>query len=155
MGNEWLFVVVPVVLFLTGVAMIWFGHRTRARAKASAGWPKVTGTVTAARVEHRRRSKGGSRFVPTLQYTYDVGGQRHTGTRLAFADTERVTEAAAQQVIAPYPVGGAVAVFYDPADPSVSTLSASMEGTMILVLMGWFFAIISLLIGLFFWAMTR
>ncbi|MDB5592070.1 DUF3592 domain-containing protein [Enterovirga sp.] len=142
-----LLLMIPVVLFLVGIGMIYFGHRARARAKASARWPKVAGTITEARVEFRRRSKGGSRYIPQIRYTYDVAGQRHTGARLGFGNFERTREATAQADLAAYPVGSTTQVAYDPADPTLATLNTTTSGTLVLPGLGWAFALISLGVG--------
>lgn len=149
MSPDVLFVFVPLVFLGVGAALIGFGRRNRLLATASAAWPKAEGTVTGRAVVHRQRPKGGSRWEPTLAYSYEVAGRRHAGSRLAFGSVERVTAAAAETALAPYQVGTRVAVHYDPANPAASTLDTSTRGTATTEILGWMMIALALFVGSF------
>ena len=105
--------------------------------------------MTDLRVVEKRRSKGGTRYYPTIAYAYEVAGQRFIGSRLQFGDAGRITPARAQETLAPFTVGGAVPVDYDPQRLSEATLSTDMRGTAVTEVLGFIMAAAGILAGLF------
>ncbi len=80
-------------------------------------WPYTRGTVLSATVQmsHTARARHES---PLVLYAYQVDGQMFQGHRV------RSSGACpnASEVIARYPAGASVVVYYDPADPANSAL---------------------------------
>jgi hypothetical protein len=92
------------------------GRHLPRRAHGSA-WPSTTGTVLSATVQ--MGNSGSVRTEqPLVYYAYQVDGQLFQGHRLRFSGV--AWQAAA--VVDHCPAGSPVTVFYDPADPSNSTL---------------------------------
>ncbi len=89
----------------------------RSRRSPAASWPEVRGTVLSATVQVS--SQGNARHeTPLVLYTYRVGNREFQGNRVhAGAPTRQATD-----VVARYPAGSCVQVFYDPADPTRSAL---------------------------------
>ncbi len=84
-------------------------------------WPSAAGTVIASFLE-RRRSSNNRGFVnyPVVQYSYQVGGQMYAGTKIA--PGLAVGGSGAAGVVARYPAGAQVTVYYDPQNPSDAVL---------------------------------
>ncbi|MEA2937374.1 MAG: hypothetical protein QOC56_878 [Alphaproteobacteria bacterium] len=101
------------------------GHRAQRRAEASATWPTTQGKVIAAGVERRVHAKGGTTYEPRLRYEYTVAGARHECNVIQFGALAQATQAMAETMIAPYPLGAAAIVHYDPASPDSATLDTS------------------------------
>ncbi|MEW6030954.1 MAG: DUF3592 domain-containing protein [Chloroflexota bacterium] len=94
-------------------------------------WPSATGTVTASYLE-RRRSSNNRGFVnyPVVQYSYQVNGQTYAGTKLA--PGPEVGGSGAPGVVARYPAGAQVTVYYDPQNPSDAVLERNAPAQWIL-----------------------
>jgi hypothetical protein len=93
-----------------------------ARQVNSAGWPKVTGTVTASEITGRKRN------FWKLEYTYSVNGRPITGDRFAYDPMPIQGEIEVQRHISAYPVGAAVDVSYDPQNPEAAVLRPGLRG---------------------------
>jgi hypothetical protein len=96
-----------------GLLLLWGVYRTRSRIKASQTWPETTGTVTSAEIftQHHRR---GDTYIPDVKYSYSVLGSDFTG-KIILDDQSTNDEALA--LIAPFQVGSALAVRYNPENP--------------------------------------
>jgi hypothetical protein len=80
-------------------------------------WPSTNGTVLSASVQVG--TAGATRTEhPLVYYAYQVDGQLFQGHRVRFAGSPWQATA----VVDHCPAGSPVTVFYDPADPSSSTL---------------------------------
>ena len=108
-----------VLLILNAVflGIIFFMHRKMA---AVSKWPSTLGTVNASYLERRSSSEGGSTNYPVVQYSYQVSGQTYHTTK--FAPGPEVGGTGAGKVVARYPVGAQVMVFYNPQNPSEAVL---------------------------------
>ena len=94
---------------------LWKAWKNIQLAKASTGWPTVSGTVTSsetAKVFFRRQ--------PRVSYSYSVNGAPFAGNRISFAAgyPPRETDA----ILSRYPVGKEVVVAHAPNDPAQATL---------------------------------
>jgi hypothetical protein len=105
--------VMPLVaLAAAGVALI-----ARARRTSEVQWARTKGTVLSATVQVG--TSGPSPVEsPLVFYTYQVNGEAFRGQRVRLQQRQ----CAASSIIARYPPGSAVVVYYDPSDPSNSAL---------------------------------
>ena len=94
---------------------IWKAWKNIQLAKASTGWPTVTGTVTTS-----ERTKKMFRKQPRVTYSYSVNGTPFTGDRISFAAGYPPKETDA--ILSRYPVGSEVAVAHEPGNPGRATL---------------------------------
>jgi hypothetical protein len=121
--------IIGVVLLVAAPVAAIFAYSTYCKAKASADWPSIDGTITHSSVEMKRR-KARVYYEPQIEYHYKVGGQEYTGTRLSFVLREFDTsEEAAQATSNKYPLNSTQKVFYDPADPASCTLVPGTTST--------------------------
>lgn len=112
------------VLLIDGILLgiIFF---TRRKVEQASNWPSTTGTVTFSTVEWRRSSdNNGSSAYPVIQYTYQVMGQLLQGRKIA--PGPEVGGSGANKVVARYPAGTQVTVYYDPNNPSDAVLERGM-----------------------------
>lgn len=122
----WVFLVPAAGLGVAGVCVYAFVD-IRRKEKTSARWPTASGTITVSKVvEHVSRDKDDNveiRFVPEVSCSYRVSGREyHCGTRKWGWSELYVDREGPEKVLARYPEGGSVPVFYDPADPSNAVL---------------------------------
>ncbi|HEX7516694.1 MAG TPA: DUF3592 domain-containing protein [Chthoniobacterales bacterium] len=94
---------------------LWKAWKNIQMAKASTGWPTVSGTVTTA-----KRARVMFRKQPRVTYSYSVNGAPFTGQRISFAGgyPPRETDA----ILSRYPVGQEVVVWHAPDKPAEATL---------------------------------
>jgi len=92
-------------------------------------WPATTGKVIASRVEAHRRVPGEMGYsssdtniinYPYIEYQYTVGGRTLRSHQITLGETP--SKFPVEETLAKYPVGAAVAVYYDPADPGRTAL---------------------------------
>jgi hypothetical protein len=140
-------------------------RKNRERALASASWPHVTGIVTGHRISREQRTRRVNDndtyywvYDPQIWYDYTVNGTAYTGQRISFGQQPEGSEKMAQKVLEQYPVGSAVQVFYDPADPMSPTLSTSAKGTMTTIVLAAIVStagVIAFVVGLAIWLNAR
>ena len=82
-------------------------------------WPSTMGTVMMSTVDRRSTSEGYTDY-PVVQYSYQVGGQSYQSYKLA--PGPEVGGTGARKVVARYPAGAQVMVFYNPQNASDSVL---------------------------------
>ena len=94
---------------------LWKAWKNIEMAKASAAWPTVSGTITAA-----EPAKVMFRKQPRVTFSYSVNGAPFTSQRISFAAgyPPRETDA----ILSRYPVGKEVMVSYAPDNPGEATL---------------------------------
>ena len=108
-----------VLLLLNGIflVIIFFMRRKTAAVRQ---WPSTMGTVTHSTLEARHSSEGGWTNYPVVHYSYQVGGQMYQGAKIA--PGPEVGGTGAGKVVARYPAGAQVMVFYHPQNPGDAVL---------------------------------
>ena len=99
---------------------------TRRKVARASGWPSTMGTVTESRIQMRSNSEGGRTSYPFVQYAYQVMGRSYRGEKVMPGID--VGGSGAQKVVARYPVGAQVLVYYDPEKASEALLERGMPG---------------------------
>jgi hypothetical protein len=97
---------------------LYFYRRTLAKSKAADNWPLAPGRVKNSVMEETVSVWPAAIVI----YVYEVNGKQYRGTRVRFGGTGAMHPAAAQQVLAMYPIGATVSVYYDPERPGQSVL---------------------------------
>lgn len=108
-------VIIIFVLFLLNaifLAVIYFMRKKMAEVSQ---WPSTMGSVVMSTVERRSTSDGYTDY-PVVQYSYQVVGQSYQSTKRA--PGPEVGGTGARGIVAKYPVGAQVMVFYNPQNPS-------------------------------------
>lgn len=127
----------PLVLCLGGliavaiglVVLVWVVTARQEQARASTEYLAIEGTVLRATItEHLRRRRRPSSWSVDRAYSYSVAGRTYEGDRSAFATSLYDDRQAAERDLERLPVGSAIEVFYDPADPQQSVLDRSPPG---------------------------
>lgn len=107
----------PMVLLVV-VALITKLVETRRASK----WAQTTGRIVKSGMEARHHQFAGEAETvtntPAVRYEFSAGGVKYTGARIAIGGNS----GAAETVLARYPAGKSVAVFYDPSDPNECVL---------------------------------
>jgi hypothetical protein len=128
-----------LLLGILWVAGFGYAHfRAAGKAKAAETWPTAVGRVTSSEVleEESTDREGGTStwYNPVVVYTYSAGGREMTGRRLRFGNYRSATRKKAEAALAPYPVGAAPVVRYNPQDPGECVLETSKPGPLYLIM---------------------
>jgi hypothetical protein len=102
---------------------------------AAASWPTAKATVTTSRItEELSVSRRGATtfYVADIRYQYAVGGDRFTGSDLWFNSRPSSTiRADMEKLLAEYPVGKSMFVYYDPGSPQRSVVMPTKQQTIV------------------------
>jgi hypothetical protein len=143
-----------MVFIAIGAGILYYARKLAAKAHSSLSWPSVEGAIAHSAVLLRTRPGADSSNVPTyspdVAYRYKVAGRDYSSATITLMDYSSGA-GRAQDIVARYPDGAAVSVYYNPADPAESVLERGpTRGIAILRLIGWVFAAA----GLFFLYMS-
>ncbi len=119
-----------LVFVAVGVFIAYLGFQDMAKAKASAQWPTTQGAITESSVERHHRKSGNrssTTFHAKVLYEFSVGGNIFTGDRVAYGDFDSSFTSHAQKIVARYPQGQSVTVYYLPENPSECLLEPGLK----------------------------
>src|SRR5438552_17107868 len=89
------------------------------KARTSQGWPSTGGRVLQSQVGAHTSSDQTLIYEPNVLYEYNVSGQVFQSKQISYGAVVGTSSPTwAEGVIAKYPLGGAVSVFYNPRKPS-------------------------------------
>jgi hypothetical protein len=117
----------PVAAMLIAGLGIYGFLDIRRQQKLSAAWPITLGKITTSRVveveETDKDNKTVTKYGEQIAFTYRLGSHDYKGTTRAWGWTELYsTPEGAEAIVAQYPVGRDVPVYYDPAAPVSAVL---------------------------------
>jgi hypothetical protein len=140
-----------LVLNVIFLSIIFFMRRRMAAVRQ---WPSTMGAVNASYLERRSSSESGYTNYPVVQYSYQIGGQAYQGAKIASGP--EVGGTGAGKVVARYPVGAQVMVFYNPQNPSDAVLEtkAPAQWIMWLILVVFDIALCGV-IPIIWWSMNQ
>lgn len=140
------------VFLIVGIILIVKSIKDKKKAEASGAWPSTTGTVVESTIkehssydtdDHTQRTT----FSPYVKYTYTVMGTAYESHKLAFGAAQSGSYKFAQDLIAAYPAGATVAVYYDPNNPAEAVLMRKSGSSKVMLILGIVFVAVSLCIG--------
>jgi hypothetical protein len=73
-------------------------------------------------------------YWPEIHYEYTVGPVRYSGDRVRFTHNATLEEAESKQIVALYPVGKAVPVYYNPNNPEAAVLKKGIYWPVLVIL---------------------
>ena len=130
---------VALVLWALTALFVWTVFGNIYYGWVSQKWPVAEATVLRSEVEeilheqpgddpnttvNARGPRSYTRYRPVVEYQWRVEGQTYTRARRTYsaALANEETRAAAEAILAPYPVGAKVEVYYDPGKHSRAIL---------------------------------
>ncbi len=108
-----------VIAIVIGAVLYIVQFRQGLRADNSKKWPTASGTVTSSALERLPGKKW--RYRAAVQYAYRAGGTNYQASRIFWGGNEGWEKHMAS-VVATYPAGAKIRVFYDPNDPAEAVL---------------------------------
>lgn len=85
--------------------------------RRSQNWPAAAGRVKSSRISYDSSSDKTS-GTPYVVYTFEVNGKKYQGSTINPGDVTLGDNDAAARVVARYPAGTDVAVYYNPQNPA-------------------------------------
>lgn len=133
---------VAVAMILVGVLWVagfaWVHMRAVGKARAAESWPTAPGRVVSCRVDVEESTdsdgNGSTWYNPVVTYGYTVGDRELQGTRLRFGNYRSASQKKAEAALAPYAVGSAPVVRYNPQKPEECVLETKKPGPLYLVM---------------------
>ncbi len=118
---------IVVLIFLVNGVLLFNIFSARRKASAMQTWPSAPGNIVESELRSRKR---GSRriYYPHIVYQYNVMGQTYTGKRISPGTDSGSSRA--RELVAKYPPGAPVRVYYDPQNPSDAALEIDLSKTM-------------------------
>ncbi len=117
---------------MLGVPLLlhWIASSIEAKVEASRSWTRVDGTIVRSRAWQTKNN-----WHADIRYTYSAHGEQRKGRRYCFGGFSGGREAV-QALVARYPEGAVVPIYYDPSNPGSATIEriARIKG---LRLIGW------------------
>jgi hypothetical protein len=146
--------IIGFVLLILNVIFLGIIFFMRRRMAVVSQWPSTMGTITASSIEQRHSSEGGWVDYPVVQYSYQVAGHPYQGMKLA--PGPEVGGSGARKVVARYPAGAQVMVFYNPQKPSDAVLETKAPAQWLMwLLLVIFDCVLCGVIPLIWWSMNQ
>ena len=127
----------PLAAIAIAIAAIGLFFKMRRETKSSAQWPTVTGKITVSEVAEeiktdddvKYRTRQDIRYRIKIQFSYRVGSRDYYSSKRKWGWDEIYPDRdAPAAIVAKFPVGSTVPVYYDPADPQSAVLEPSNRG---------------------------
>ena len=112
--------IIGFVLLILNAVFLGVIYFMRRRMAVVSQWPSTMGAVMMSTIERRSSGEGGYTDYPVVQYFYQINGQAYQSMKLA--PGPEVGGSGARKVVARYPAGAQVMVFYDPQNPADAVL---------------------------------
>ncbi|OAI54783.1 hypothetical protein AYO44_14225 [Planctomycetaceae bacterium SCGC AG-212-F19] len=112
----------PTLIIVAVVVKLWEVYKARR-------WPATEGKVLVSDIQAQIKTPGSPGYnfhdtevtnEPRVEYEYQVGGKTYRNQRITIG--EKTSEYELEEILARYPVGAAVTVYYDPANPQTAVL---------------------------------
>lgn len=133
------------LLLVIGAVVTWVLLRRAKRGLDSRNWPTTSGIVRASGVTIDRREDRTTHGA-TIVYEYRVGGTTQVGDKRSFSDYRSSSGRRAYRIVAQYPVGSRVTVYYHPRKPELSVLEPGLNwSTPLFIALGLIFIAVGLL----------
>jgi uncharacterized protein DUF3592 len=138
--------IIGIIFASVGAGMVTWSVLTLVESVGSHRWQTTEGVIIASRV-HEEPGVEGLTYRPKVLYRYSVNGSEHVASRTKFGDGVSLSwSSPARQIVRTYPVGTAVTVHYNPADPADAVLEPGVNGWILSEIA---FGVMFALVGLF------
>lgn len=154
---------VEIVMRVVGAGMVDIGAlaaygaiRMRLKTAQAHKWPTVTGTIVSSELESetdRHDGKPMTMYGAAIRYSYQVGGKSYESDSIQLGGTSETSRPGEfERMVARYPKGKSVKVYYDPDDPATATLEPGALGGIFNMAMvaGGFILVGGIVVGLTF-----
>ena len=136
---------------LVAAGLLWWGVTTARNASVSRNWPAVPGTITVSQVTIST-DEDGTTYYADVQFKYVVNDRWHTAATVNFGEYGSGSRSHADKIVARYPPGSPVTVYYNPDEPNTAVLEPGVTwGSYFNIFMALLFFIIPAIILISAW----
>lgn len=123
--------VVTVGIGGLGIYLLASSIQCNRDAKESLSWPYVVGEITDIKINiHGEQDNKNFRFMPIINYVYQVGVQIYDGNKITFGRGPMFkSQQTAENFMAQYQPGKRIKVYYHPKKPHKAVLKQEAQGT--------------------------
>ena len=97
----------------------------------SRNWPITTGTIIQSGIHTRQKTDEdgftSTTYGATVVYTFNISGKEFKETRRSFSGVRTSSVRQAEQILARYPQGSSVTIYYHPDNPSLCVLEPGVS----------------------------
>ncbi len=115
-----------LVFLLVAAGMLWWGVDTVRNASISKDWPAVPGTITASQVRIST-DEDGTTYFADVTYKYVVNDRWYTAATVHFGEYGSGSRSRADKIVARYPPGSQVTVYYNPDKSGTAVLEPGVS----------------------------
>jgi hypothetical protein len=135
-----------LIFMAVGIGLSIWGWTVLQDARASESWPTTSGEILSANVRIDNDDDGTSYFGD-VSFRYVVNDSVYTSDNVSFGQYGSSNRGRAEDIVAKYPVGSQVTVYYDANDPQTAALEPGVTWSSYLLLgMGALFTCIPLIV---------
>lgn len=121
-------IAVGVCLFVVA-NLVYALLKLRKRMAAGTIWPRAAGTIVASSATRSAVSRTGNETATVeVRYRYRVGNKEYESRRIRFGGQARTSALAADEIVAKYPRGATIDVYYNPKSPAQAVLEPGNSG---------------------------
>lgn len=124
---------IMLVFLATGIGVSIWGWSILQNARASESWPATSGEILSANVRTDEDDDGTSYFGD-VSFRYVVDDTPYTSKNVSFGQYGSGNRGHAEEIVARYPVGSQVTVYYDPDDATTAVLEPGVTWSSYFVL---------------------
>jgi hypothetical protein len=122
------FQIIPILFSVIAAWMLGREILSLRRSKQSESWPFTEGEVISSQVKGRRDTEWSSFHSAEVRYQYMVDDTAsYVSDTISFGSKLYLGRPSAEEVVAMYPVGAKVTVYYDPHKPQLATLETGIS----------------------------
>lgn len=135
-----------LLLFVgVGIGLSLWGWSVLQKARVSESWPQAQGEIVSSEVR-RSDDENGSSYSGDVTFEYVVADSRYSSDNVSFGQYSG-NRSHAEEIVAKYPVGSRVTVYYDPEDVATAVLEPGVTwSSYLLIGMGVLFTCIPIII---------
>lgn len=122
-----LFQMIPMLFSIVAAWILGIELLSLKRGKESESWPFTEGEIISSQVKGRRDTEWSSLHSAEVRYQYVVDDTACVSDTISFGSKLYLGRPSAEEVVAMYPVGAKVAVYYDPHKPQLATLETGIS----------------------------
>lgn len=124
---------------IAGVGLLGYAGWNAYLESSAASWPTTSARIVTSRVE-----EDSDTWRADIVFEYSVDGKTHRSTELWFGSAPAGYRESMQELVAKYPKGTTIAVYYNPQDPSQAVADPRRNATLTKWTIGFAFAAVLL-----------
>lgn len=127
--DSWDSIGLPLLFCVVGLVLALFGYQNLSYAEQSTEWPTTEGTVVYSdTTSHLNQNQGKRSYSADVRYEYEVAGTEYTSSNISFQhETSGSHRDEIQAIVARYPKGKRVTVYYKPERPKTAVLEPGAD----------------------------